>query len=233
MHTYSTDNDSRPKIYGIIALISYFTTILIGGFITFIFQSLALSIAIGPPSWGLAFAAILTIYERKLWNTRLARKIGATRIPDLNGRWEGWILTSYDGNIPDETLHPEDDPEADWRKLTASLDIDQTWRKMSIHFETETSSSDSNGATLLADNGKWPSINYQYRNDPPPDAIMGMEMHHGTGDLEYKNDSEVLEGVYYTGPQRENHGKMMFKRADATSTIPQTERDTQADDNRS
>jgi hypothetical protein len=42
-----------------------------------------------------------------------------------------------------------------------------------------------------------------------------MEMHYGTADLELKEQEsggKILEGVYYTGPGRQNHGKMYFEK---------------------
>ena len=72
MHTYSTDNDLRPKVYGVVALISYFGAILVGIFFNLVVQNLALSIAIGAPSWPLVFGLMLTVYDRWLWNTWIA-----------------------------------------------------------------------------------------------------------------------------------------------------------------
>jgi len=98
--------------------------------------------------------------------------------------------------------------------VKATLHIKQNWRKINVHLETHQSSSDSSGATILTNEGQWPSLSYQYENQPPPDTAETMEMHHGTTDLELKQDgaADVLEGIYYTGPSRRNYGRMKFER---------------------
>jgi len=137
-----------------------------------------------------------------------------TRVPDLNGEWEGWVQSSYDGEIPEEALHPDNNPTDGQRKMKAKLEIDQTWRKINIHFESRTPS-DSYGATILTDEGKWSSINYQYENPGSP-LVEGLDMHFGTASLEFRDDgpSDILEGIYYTGPERENYGEMRLEKSE-------------------
>lgn len=214
MHTYSTDNDFRPKVYAGLALLAYGITILVEMVTTAL--STVLPFAAGfVISWGLAFAVVWKAHVQWFWKTWLARVLGITRVPDFNGKWEGWIVTSYEGDIPDEALHPADDPSEDGQKMVASLDIDQTWRKINVHFETTQTPSDSNGATMLTEKGKWPSISYQYENPGSP-LVEGLDMHFGTASLEYRDegDTETLEGLYYTGPGRDNNGLMYFERVD-------------------
>lgn len=214
MHTYSTDNDLRPKIYGILALFAYGITIFIELATTML--SAILPFAAGVfVSWGLAFAAVWKIHDQWFWKTRTAQTLCITRVPNLDGKWEGWIVTSYEGDIPDEALHPDNEPSEDGQKLKAWLDIDQTWRKINVHFQTTQSRSDSNGATMLTEKGKWPSISYQYENEGSP-LVKGLDMHFGTASLEYRGEDnmETLEGLYYTGPGRENNGLMYFERVE-------------------
>ena len=214
MHTYSTDNDLRPKIYGGLALLAYGITILIELVTTVL--STVLPFAVGfVVSWGLAFTVVWKIHDRWFWKTRIAQALGITRVPNLNGTWEGWIVTSYEGDIPDEALHSDNDPGGEGQKMIATLDIDQTWRKINVHFKTTQTPSDSNGATLLTQKGKWPSISYQYENEGAP-LVEGLDMHFGTASLEYRDEggTDTLEGLYYTGPGRDNNGLMYFERAD-------------------
>lgn len=214
MHTYSTDNDLRPKVYGVLALLAYGLTVLVG----MATDALSTVLPFGAGvviSWGLAFAVVWKIHDNWFWKTGIARALGFTRVPDLNGRWEGYIVTSYEGHISDEALHPDDDLSEDGQKLKAWLDIDQTWRKINIHFETKQTASDSNGATMLTEEGKWPSLSYQYENAGSP-LVEGLDMHFGTASLEYRNEGgrETLEGLYYTGPGRDNNGLMYFQRVE-------------------
>jgi hypothetical protein len=214
MHTYSTDNDLRPKVYGGLALLAYGITIVVELVTTAL--STVLPFAAGfVISWGLAFAIVWNAHVRWFWKTWPARALGITRVPNLNGKWEGWIVTSYEGDIDEDALHPDNDLGEDGQKMKAWLDIDQTWRKINVHFETTQTPSDSNGATMLTEEGKWPSISYQYENPGSP-LVKGLDMHFGTASLEYRNegDTETLEGLYYTGPGRENNGLMYFERVD-------------------
>lgn len=217
MHTYSTDNDLRPKVIGAIGVLSY---LVLGGLeylLSLVSETFSLGIVLGVPSWGLIFGILFTMFGRWGWNTSVSRGLGAVKVPDLNGKWMGWIETSYDGDppIPEEMIHPDNDPDSEYTRLTARLEIEQTWRKMGVHFATDSSSSDSEGATVLAGEGKWPNLNYQYENVPPLDSMKGMDRHFGTADLELKKTDDgtmALDGLYYTGPRRENHGLMYFEK---------------------
>lgn len=218
MHTYSTDNELRPRVYWALSLVSYFAAGAVGSIVAFISGNLpfALSLSVGA---GVVFKGFLVVYNKWIWNSALAKNLGITKVPDLNGDWNGWLKTSWEGNIDDEALHAEDDSsdESDWRTLTASLQIEQTWREINVHLETESSYSDSNGATILTDDGRWPSINYQYRNGGSGNSKDALNTHDGTADLTFKEGEEgrdVLEGIYYTGPGRGNHGKMRFVRGE-------------------
>lgn len=215
MHSYSTDNDGRPTVYGVIAIAALAVAVgvsrffgLLGGFIPAI-SSISIS-------WGLAFSALLGLYSKYGWDHWIARGLRASRVPNLSGRWEGYMGTSYDGDIPDSALHESDPQDEGMQRVRATLYIKQTWRKISIHVETASSESDSTGATILMQDGRWPSLNYQYANDPDPDAEDTMSRHYGTADLALKSNEEtdVLEGFYYTGPQRENYGEMFFRRSE-------------------
>ena len=213
MHTYSTDNDLRPRVYWALSLASYFLAGGIGSAIALVSNSLPIGITVSV-GVGAAYKGVLLAYNKWLWNSGPVTQLNVTKVPDLNGEWEGWLKTSYTGHIPPEALHPDNDPSSGWQTLHATLHIDQTWRKINIHLETEQSESDSNGATILTDEGRWPSINYQYQNGGSPNPNNNMSTHDGTADLKFKEDpsGDTLEGLYYTGPGRGNSGKMWFKR---------------------
>lgn len=213
MHTYSTDNDNRIVVYGILGVISWFTVVGIGQATSLLVSSLP-ALTSGTISWGLAFTGLSTAFSRSGWKTKIARATGASKSPDFSGKWDGYIKTSYDGHIPEAALHESNDPEADMQRVAASLHIKQTWRKISIHLSTDNSESDSTGATVLTKDGRWPSLTYQYGNKPGADTEPSMASHDGTADLSLKQnaDQDILEGFYYTGPGRENYGKMHFER---------------------
>lgn len=173
---------------------------------------LLFGIPLSAPSFAFLFAVIYTGFNRWLWRRPIIRTLGLVKVPDLNGTWVGYIETSYDGEIVDDVISDENDPESGYTRIDATLRINQRWWEIDVHFETATSSSNSRGATLLINENLWPSLTYQYENQPPPDTPNSMQMHHGTADLELKEDDQVLEGVYYTGLGRKNQGKMYFRR---------------------
>lgn len=213
MHTYSTDNDTRIVVYGILGVISWFIVVAIGQTASLLASTIP-ALTGGTLSWGLAFTGLSTAFSRFGWKTSFARFVGASKSPDFSGKWDGYIKTSYDGHIPEAALHESNDPEADMQRVAASLYIKQTWRKISIHLSTDNSESDSTGATILTKNGRWPSLTYQYQNSPEADTESSMASHDGTADLSLKENGnqDILEGFYYTGPGRENYGEMYFKR---------------------
>jgi hypothetical protein len=213
MHTYSADNDKRPTVYGFLGFVSYFLVLGIGWATSLLASGLP-AITGGTISWGLAFAALSTVFSRYGWKTPFARSTGASKVPDFSGEWVGYIKTSYEGHIDEEALHESNDPDAEMQRVAARLHIDQTWRKISIHLSTANSESDSTGATVLTKEGRWPSLTYQYENEPNVDSNDSMRLHDGTADLSLKQNGEqdVLEGFYYTGPGRENYGEMFFQR---------------------
>lgn len=185
MHSYSTDNDNRPTVYGVLGFTAYAATLGVG-WITAVLSAAVPTIAGITFSWGIGFTVLTAIFNRFGWKTRIARATGASKVPDFDGEWRGYLKTSYDGFIPDEALHESNNLDADMQRVAATLQITQTWRKISIHLETDNSESDSTGATVLTEDGRWPSLNYQYENDPDPDSASSMMRHYGTADLALK-----------------------------------------------
>lgn len=212
MHTYSTDNDNRPRVYGVLGLAAYLVALAVGWSTTMLSAVLP-AVAGVSISWGLGFALLLTVFSRYGWKSRVVQATGASKVPNFNGEWEGYVKTSYEGHIPDEALHKSNNPDDDMQRIAATLHINQTWRKISIYLEADNSHSDSTGATVLTEDGRWPSLNYQYENDPNPDSEEFMARHYGTADLALKGEDsvDILEGFYYTGPGRENYGEMYFE----------------------
>ena len=214
MHTYSTDNDTRLKVIAGLGALSYILVRIAQAFLPGLTTLLPLGINVSAPSFALTWGVLYSAFNNFLWKWNVLRYLNIVRVPNFAGTWEGYIETSYQGDIPKEHISEDDDPESEYTRMNAEIEIDQKWRKIAVRLETDRSSSDSNAGTILINESKWPSLNYQYDNEPDPDAPSGMAMHHGTADLELngQNGSEVLEGVYYTGPGRENYGKMKFTR---------------------
>jgi len=204
MHSYSTDNNSRRKVIALLGALSFAISFLGPAYIP------VLSI----PSFAIIFAVLYTGFDRYVWRWSVMRSLGIVQVPDLSGSWKGYIEASYPGHILDDAISDEDDPDSEYTRIEATLEIAQRWRRIAVRLETDTSSSNSRAATILVNENIWPSLSYQYKNNPQPDTPTRMEMHHGTADLKLRNNEgvDILEGVYYTGPGRENHGKIRFTR---------------------
>jgi hypothetical protein len=218
LHTYSTDNDTRLKVIAGLGALSYLLIRVAQAFLSGLTASLPLGVSVSAPSFALTWGVIYTIFNNWLWKWNVLRYLKVVQVPNLAGTWDGYLETSYQGDIPDEHISDDDDPNSNYTRLNAEIEIEQKWRKIDVHLKTDRSSSDSNAGTILINESQWPSLNYQYDNEPAPDTPSSMAMHHGTADLELnrENGDDVLEGVYYTGPGRENHGKMRFARREET-----------------
>lgn len=216
MHSYSTDGDYRATVLGALGAISYLTTSVIS-YLADTAASYVSFVAGFGVAWSLVFGILLWLFSKHLWRGWPVRKLGISQVPDLDGDWEGYVKTDYDGHIPDEALHPDNEPNSDWQTLKAEMTITQTWRNINVHLEFHNSHSDSEGATILVQDGKWPTLSYQYDNSPGATSEDSMNPHYGTADLYLKERAgdEVLEGGYYTGPNRSTYGQMCFKRSES------------------
>lgn len=197
MHTYSTDNKLRPKIIGFIGIASYVFLQGISGIVTELNQSLSLGIDLSVPAAGAVFVVMYLSFEKKLWKNKWLRKFGIVKSPNLAGEWTGTIDSVYEPGDQDQEI---------------AVRIRQSWRKLSIELDGPSSSSRSVGATLLTDQGK-PQLVYYYLNEPDYDAPDTMGIHYGTASLTYheseqSTESPVLDGFYYTTPDRKSHGKI-------------------------
>lgn len=214
MHTYSTDNDLRPKVYAYLALVSYFLTVIVTGLGSTLVDTIpsepASSVLLSVPSWGVVFAAITREFNRWGWKMGIVRKMGLVEVPDLNGRWEGWV-TETRSDLPSQS---------DAGQIEACINIKQTWRKIAIEFETDSSDSKSIGATILTKQRVRPTIIHHYKNEPKHSTSDRLDMHYGTSNMTLEKQDQgqrpdILTGFHYTGPQRETNGELRFKRVES------------------
>lgn len=145
------------------------------------------------------------IFDRRLWRTGLVRFIRLVAVPVANGRWTGYLISSFD-------------PEGGKKPVT--LNVVQTWRRIRIVLETESSESRSLSASMVADDPRITTISYEYLNEPKAHARATMHAHRGTARLAFRSteDAEVLDGEYYTGRDRQNLGILHFERPSRKGT---------------
>ena len=146
------------------------------------------------PSFGGFYAVLYWLFDNHVWRWRLWRNAGLLKVPDLNGKWEGQVESSYGNGSIHEVV----------------ISIAQRWSKLLVSFETEQSRSYSIAATLKVVDLANPELSYLYVNQPKASAPGSMEMHQGTSSLELKGS--VLEGEYYTGRGRMTYGSITLTR---------------------
>ena len=194
MHGYSTDSSERRVVPLLLALLSIGLAWISSRFLAA--AHLALPWWLDAPS-SLAFYGVLYgLFEKFLWRSRLAHKLGLVRIPDLMGRWRGYLITSFDGHAKRHDL---------------LINIFQSWTQISVFLTTRTSMSRSCAAVIQVDDPEGVALIYQYQNQPLANAEKTMHMHYGTAMLRLSSEG-CLAGDYYAGRDRRTFGRICCKR---------------------
>jgi hypothetical protein len=159
-------------------------------------------------SFVLASTAVYFVVSRGLWNVwPISEAIGSP--PDLSGEWTGHLYTDTD-EYDDEDVVAINEHGYGLVKMEATLRIRQSWDRILVELVGPNSTSKSTGATILFDDGP-PTLTYNYDNGGD-DFHDELDQHAGTTTIEYDSETETLEGTYYTGPKRENYGRLEVER---------------------
>lgn len=149
----------------------------------------------GSVTVGVAYFGLHWLFNKWGW------KIPFFKIPDLNGIWK----------VEGKTLDEDGHAKYEW---LADLDIEQTWKQVSINIKTSKSQSESYTATLLKRNGVrggW-ILSYSYKNEPNLDQIHELNSHKGFCEIEFGKDLQSAEGTYFNSGGRKTYGLMSIKR---------------------
>jgi len=138
---------------------------------------------------------LFAAFDKWLWAWPPLRSIGLVQWPDLRGRWEGQLLTSF-------PLQEE--------PLPASIEIRQTATSIQVSLYARQSRSTSVFATIAPDEDGVPTLKYTYLNRPEALENGSMHMHLGSSELRYFTDIRELRGRYFTSHDRGNDGSMTF-----------------------
>jgi hypothetical protein len=144
----------------------------------------------------------LGLLWRWLWKVMPA--LNCWVFPDLNGKWEGAITSTYDNDV---YVAPE-------IGRNAVLTIRQGWKGVLVELETDESKSFSTETSLAADRDlKRFTLKYSYINDPSYHVRKRSQRHDGTAKLVVNLDADPnrLKGQYYT--DRNTAGEMEFVRS--------------------
>jgi hypothetical protein len=168
------------------------------------------------PSIMLVYGLLHWAYDSWLWKLK-ALGFALSQIPNCAGTWFGVLRSSHDGNTTIEGM----------------IVVHQTWSRIAVEFQSESSVSYSRMAALNVTAGASQGLIYEYTNEPRADAKETMHAHRGFAFLRLSADGNWLEGDYYTGRDRTNFGTMRLRRVakrrlnlqDAKKEFSRVERD--------
>ena len=190
MHGYSTDSYERrfvPLLLAALAIVlAWATSKLIAA------AHLSVPWWLDAPSSLAYYGTLYALFDKRLWQKAISRKLGLSRIPNLTGRWRGFLVSSFDGHQ---------------KRHEVMLQIFQSWTQIAIYLTTETSISHSCAAVIQVDDPEGVALIYQYENQPLSYATKTMHMHYGTAMLRLL-DADYLTGDYYAGRDRRTYGRI-------------------------
>ena len=195
MHDYSTDASERRGVPLLLALLAIALAWATSKFLAAIHLSIPWWVD-APSSMGF-YGTLYTLFDRYLWRNSFVHKLGLVRVPNLEGRWRGYLITSYDGHA---------------KRYPLMMNIFQSWTQIIVYLTTPMSMSRSSTAVIQMDDPEGAALIYQYQNQPLADAMKTMHMHYGTAMLRLSNDG-CLTGDYYAGRDRRTFGRICCKRA--------------------
>jgi hypothetical protein len=196
-HPYATDSEERTRVLFLLAALA----VALAYGIHHALRGLGILAPwwIDAPSPLLIYGLLGLFFERFFWKWSWLAKVGLVEVPNLSGRWTGVIKGSYDNFSTEHAI---------------TVLIEQTWTRMSIQLQSNSSASISSVAGILLHSAEPNILTYQYRSEPKADAVETMQMHVGTTWLKISNDHTTLDGQYYTGRGRQNFGSIRLRRTE-------------------
>lgn len=189
MHAYATNAKDREFIFQLLAVIAVIAAFLLNSLIQ-VFK-LPIPWFIDTPAVASFYAIFLWLYNGYLWSKKLG-PMPFSQIPDIRGTWAGKIHSSFH-NI----------------EIEVAVCIKQSWLKLSVKLETDTSVSFTTMAAFNVDAGGDSGLKYEYRNEG---KVYGLTPdHRGTGHIYLLPDCKTLEGKYYTSEGSNNTGTIVLK----------------------
>lgn len=155
--------------------------------------------AIQFPTTGAIVYGLLTLYNTKLWKKKYGNWL--VTIPNMNGRYEGYIQYNYNGERHEKKC---------------SVEVVQTGSsiKLSTYFEKKDQTERSRSVSLIENIRKREDGSYEVVFTYQNYGIQTIDQpHYGTNILRFiQNDSGTyLKGLYYTNRKPQTKGKMEVK----------------------
>jgi len=196
MHQYQTDDSVKKNFLIVAVLLAVALAYLFGKAI----DALQIQIPwyLESPSILGFFGAIYWLYDKYIWKTKWIQKVDWIKTPNISGKWNVEIRTSH-GDFTET--------------VSGKAIIRQTAFKISIALETDTSTSNSIHAALMrTEKVSEYELTYNYINHPKADSLETMSIHMGTTHVSIADDSQKIDGEYYSGRNRQNFGRVTFSR---------------------
>jgi hypothetical protein len=193
MHTYASDSIDRKVAPFVIAAFAVLAAVGCSHLLAVLAPSVPWWVK--QPTVMMLYGFGHLLYDRLVWRCRIGG-LRLSQIPDCGGTWYGEIHSSHNSGT----------------KIEGMVHVHQTWSKICVEFESESSRSFSRMAALNVTPGATEGLVYEYTNEPRGDAVGTMHAHPGFAAHRMAPDGQTMEVDYYTGRGRETHGTMRLRR---------------------
>lgn len=191
LHPYATDSDERKHVPLYLAALAIVSAVAL----SWVLQKIHWPGWLDAPATAGFYGLYYEWFRRRLWRCRIFRKWRWVKVPDISGRWDGHVCTSFDEQKGKHSVRAE---------------IIQDWTHLSIKVSSSYSRSHSIVGSILI--GDEVVLDYEYENEPLPGAVETMHAHRGTASLALSSDGNSLSGDYYSGRDRQKFGSLRLTR---------------------
>lgn len=185
---YSIDTEAKLRIYFIIALIST----MISSSLLFLERFTAYKLL--APSALFLYGSLIKVFDLYLWKLPIINKL--TRIPNLNGLWQGFFIRPEEyGQEP--------------IKVDVILKITQTWSKIAVSSEAEKTTSEVRTISISIENPNEIKLQYIYLVKNKTGLEPKSEFGEGFTELTLSKDEDglMLKGPYYSNKPRKGYSE--------------------------
>ncbi|MHB8807755.1 MAG: Cap15 family cyclic dinucleotide receptor domain-containing protein [Anaerolineaceae bacterium] len=195
MHTYAHDEKYEKTKFITLFVLSILCMWGINKL--FILLQINLPWWVESPSVFSIFSIFLLLFDNYIWKWRFLRHIKSLYAPNINGKWDTTIYSSFSKN--EATL--------------ALIIIKQTASRISISLETKNSKSISKIAsiTYVGTHSDY-ELDYTFENSPKATSDQILQQHRGVVWMQIADDNKSMVGEYFSGRGRQNYGKIEMNR---------------------
>lgn len=144
---------------------------------------------------GIIYFLLHWLFNKWVW------RIPFFKIPDLSGSWD----------LEGKTLSESGGVKFNWKGV---IGIEQNWKEIVIHLQTESSQSVSYTATISKRHGSksgW-YLSYSYKNSPELEKSHELNSHKGYCEIEFDEKLTTGKASYFNSAGRRTFGVMTLTR---------------------